>query len=210
MADRAAGKKLRRAIGGVALAVALPIALGLLHTIIASWGKILRLDEVPARRVGIVFGARVYPSHPSVSVARRLDLAVDLVKAGKLDKVIVSGDGRAKAFNEPAVMRKYLVDHSVPPEMIVEDPGGYDTYDTCKRAYDSYGVREAVLLTQDYHVRRAVTICEGVGISAVGVGDETLRSGWAGYWLKAALREPFAVLKMELDLISGRPPICQD
>ncbi|RRD47180.1 vancomycin high temperature exclusion protein [Tessaracoccus sp. OH4464_COT-324] len=191
---------------GVALLATMPTVLGLTHSLAASWGRYIEPTAVPPGRVGIVLGARADPEQPSASLAFRLDLAVELVRAGRLSRVIVSGDGRPGANNEPRVMRGYLERKGIDPGIITEDPGGYDTYDTCKRAHDVYGLRQAVVLSQDYHIRRTVAICRWVGIDTLGVGDKRLSREWPGYWWKAAIREPFAVIKMEWDLFSGRSP----
>lgn len=195
---------LRKAIGILLLVVGLPVAFGIGHTFVGSWGRVGHLDDVPAGSTAVVLGARAFPTGPSDFLKARLDLAVQLVEAGKLERIIVSGDGRDVVHDEPATMRRYLEEQGVASSMIEEDPGGYDTYDTCWHARHTFGADEVVLLTQDYHVRRAVTICRALGVEATAVPDTSMVTTWPLNWIKAVIREPGAVLKMEWDLLSGR------
>lgn len=193
----------------MALAVAVIIGAILvpaMHVAVASSGRAFEVADVPERGVGMVMGARAYPSGPSPFLAGRLDLAVALYKAGKLRAILVTGDGLPRSHDEPAIMKQYLVDRGVPADDVVEDPAGFDTYDSCVRARDVFGVTELTILTQDYHVGRAVAICRAVGVDAVGVGDETARERFFDTWLRAAVREWPANLKMEWDLLSRRVP----
>lgn len=201
MADR-----LRKVVGLALAGLALPVVLAAIHVLVASWDRVYDLDEVPAHSTAMVLGARVYPSGPSAFVAARLDLAVELYERGEVETVIVTGDGSPASHNQPRVMREYLVGHGVRDEDIVEDPGGLDTYDSCVRARDVYGADALTVLSQDYHVRRAVTICRTVGVDAVAVGDTTMRRRYPANWVASSVRELFANLKMEWDLFTERVP----
>jgi len=154
----------------------------------------------------MALGAKANPGGPSAFLAARLDLAVELFEAGKVSAVLVTGDGLARSNHETAVMRDYLVAAGVPAERVVEDPAGFDTYDSCVRARDVFGVTELTLVTQDYHVGRAVAICSLVGVDAVGVGDATMLRRYPLNWVKGASREWLANLKAEWDVWSGRTP----
>ena len=96
--------------------------------------------------------------------------------------------------------------YDVPAERIVEDVAGFDTYDSCVRARDVYGATGLTIVTQDYHVPRALTICRSVGLDAVGVGDTSFRERHPSVWARGAGREWLANLKMEWDLLSQREP----
>lgn len=176
------------------------------HVNAAAAGHEYGAGDVPARDVALVLGARAHSDRPSVSLASRLDLAVELWEAGSVRAVLVSGDGLPRSNNEPRVMRDYLVARGVPAERIVEDGAGFDTYDSCLRARDVYGATGLTIVTQDYHVRRALTICRSVGLDAVGVGDTAFRHRHPTVWAKGAGREWLANLKMEWDLLSRRTP----
>ena len=169
-------------------------------------GRVYAPGDVPARGIGLVLGARSHADRPSAFLAARLDLALELFKAGKIRGILVTGDGLERSNFETKVMREYLVERGVPPEQIVEDPAGFDTYDSCVRARDVFGVTELTVITQDYHVGRAIAICELVGVDAVGVGDTTMLGRFPYNWVKGASREWAANLKVEWDTLTKRQP----
>ena len=171
-----------------------------------SAGRVFAPDDVPERAVGLVLGARSYADRPSAFLAARLDVAVDLFERGKVRALLVSGDNLARSNHETTMMRVYLEERGVPPEAIVEDEAGFDTYDSCVRARDVFGVDELTIVTQDYHLGRAVAICRQVGVDAVGVADESVRTRYPAVWAKGAGREWVANLKMEWDVATARQP----
>jgi vancomycin permeability regulator SanA len=131
--------------------------------------------SVPERPVALVLGAGVRPDgRPSLLLARRLDTAADLYFAGKVDAVLVTGDNSVEHYNETDTMRAYLVAAGVPGEHIVGDYAGFSTWDSCVRAREVFGVEEATVVTQDFHLPRAVRLCRSVGVDAVGVADSSL------------------------------------
>ncbi len=167
--------------------------------------------------VGIVLGAAVLPSgEPSRYLRARLDLAQSLYEKGTLKVLVVSGDGREDHNNEPEAMRRYLLGKGVPDEHIVIDAAGYDTYATCVRAKEVFGIDRAVLVSQAYHVPRAVTTCRAVGVDALGAGDHTVQTlgadSWPGPlkklgWGRFVLRERLAGPKMVVDVATRRQPV---
>lgn len=164
-------------------------------------------DDVPAMPVALVFGARVYEDGtPSQFLRARLDLAAELYAAGSVEVLLVTGDGRPDHHDEPAAMSRYLVEHGVPETAIVQDPAGFDTYDSCVRADEVYGVRELTVVTQSFHLARAVTTCRSVGIEAVGVGDTTVKSRRTT-WAKTTVRDQLAAMKTVVDLVTDRQPL---
>ena len=182
------------------------VVFGARHVSQASAGRTFSLDDVPARPIAMVLGARADPGRASAFLAARLDLAVQLYEMGKVRAVLVSGDNRASSNHETAVMRDYLVSRGVPADKVVEDPAGYDTYDSCVRARDVFGVTKMVILTQMYHLERAIAICTDTGVDAVGVGDLSARDNFPQLYAKGEAREWAANLKMEWDLVSRRTP----
>jgi vancomycin permeability regulator SanA len=160
----------------------------------------------PVADVTIVLGTGVEPDgRPSPRLAGRLETAAELVRSGRTRVVLVSGDGSGESGDETATMSAYLRDHGVEKARIVPDPHGLDTYDSCVRARDVYGVGRALVVTQDYHLSRAVTLCRGVGLDADGV-----RAGCPGcgrlFLAGKAGRDFFACFKAAWDRVSGRPP----
>ena len=167
------------------------------------------LDRVPKAPVALVLGAQVYPSGtPSAFLAGRLDLAKRLYDAGLVEVVLVSGDNGAREYNEPDAMRAYLVDAGVPADKVVADYAGFDTYDSCSRAQRIFGVDRLTVVTQGYHLPRAVATCRALGLDVNGVGDESVRGTEA--WRRGALRDQVACVKTVLDLVTRRDPVLGD
>lgn len=129
------------------------------------------IQDVPAEPVGIVFGAAVAGDVPSPYLASRLDVAIALWRAGKIKVFLVTGDHENASYDEPQAMRDYLVRHGVPAALIVEDGAGYDTWQSCARAKQVFGVDDAIVVSQSFHVPRAAFLCRAAGITAYGVGD---------------------------------------
>jgi vancomycin permeability regulator SanA len=134
------------------------------------------VSTVPAEPVGIVFGAAVSGDTPSPYLASRLDVSLALWRAHKIKVFLVSGDNSAPTYNEPKAMRDYLEARGVPSRLIVLDYAGFDSWETCDRAKRVFGVDRAILVSQSFHVPRAVYLCRAAGIEAYGVGDGT--AGW--------------------------------
>jgi vancomycin permeability regulator SanA len=163
--------------------------------------------DVPAAPVGLVLGAQVDPGGtPSPFLAARLDLARRLFEAGKVKVLLVTGDHMDWDYDEPNAMRTWLVEHGVPDRKIVLDHAGFDTYDSCARAVRVFGVTRAIVITQTYHLPRAVTLCRRQGLDAVGVGDESVRQ-FTTPWLISSTREHGACVKAVFDAVSGRDPV---
>ena len=121
-------------------------------------------SQAPARRVAIVFGAGLqWDGTPSPVLRDRITTASDLYFNGKVEKILMSGDNRFVDYNEPGAMLNYALDLGVPREDIVLDFAGRRTYDTCYRARAIFGVTDAVLVTQAFHLPRAVFTCNSLG-----------------------------------------------
>jgi len=128
------------------------------------------LEEAPIRRVAIVFGAGVWPDgRLSAVLEDRVYTAVQLYQAGRVQKILMTGDNRFVDYNEPGHMRRYALSLGVPDEDIVLDYAGRRTYDSCYRARQIFGVTDAILVTQAYHLDRALFTARSLGIDAVGV-----------------------------------------
>ncbi|GAA2656626.1 membrane protein [Paractinoplanes durhamensis] len=170
-------------------------------------GRVYDEASVPAAPVALVLGAEVYPGGtPSPFLAARLDIARRLLQAGKVRAILVSGDHSRWEYDEPGAMQVYLVARGVPAAQVVLDYAGFDTYDSCARAHRIFGVDKAIVVTQSYHVARAVTLCRHLGIDATGVGDDTVRI-YTGPWRNSVIRERGAVVKAAYDMLSHRDPV---
>jgi len=121
-------------------------------------------------RVAIVFGARVYGEDRLSAMLRdRMDTAIGLYFAGKVDKLLLTGGQNGDDYDEPAAMVAHALAGGVPAEAIQPDYGGRRTYDSCYRAANIFRVKEAVLVTQEFHLPRALLLCDNLGIKVVGV-----------------------------------------
>ena len=156
------------------------------------------IDDVPPRRVAVVFGAGITPDgRPMPALADRVWTAAQLYHAGKVEKLLMSGDNRFVNYNEPEAMRQYALSQGVPDEHIVLDYAGRRTYDTCYRADYVFDIEDAILVTQWFHLDRALYTCDRLGIDAVGVAADRRDYFEARFWW---LREVAAVTKAWLDL----------
>ena len=163
-------------------------------------------ESVLPAPVALVLGAQVYPSGtPSPFLAARLDLAHRLYRDGKVRVVLVSGDNMAPEYNEPDAMRDYLISAGMPPEAVIADYAGFDTYDSCARARRIFGVDQLVVVTQGYHLPRAVATCRALGVDATGVGDYTQQNTRS--WRRGSIRDQLACVKTVIDLLTGRDPV---
>nr|WP_320447907.1 ElyC/SanA/YdcF family protein [Candidatus Roseilinea sp. NK_OTU-006] len=159
-------------------------------------------EATPHHRVAIVFGAGVRGNQPSAVLYDRVVSAVALYRAGVVDKLLMSGDKRFANYNEPAVMRQTALRLGVLDDDIALDYAGHSTYDTCFRARTIFGLRDAVLVTQAYHLDRAIFTCSALGVAAVGYPADR-RPYAAMSWFQ--LREFGATLKAFWDLFISRP-----
>ncbi len=160
--------------------------------------------EAPERSVAIVLGAAVHPSgYPSGVLADRLQLALDLYKAGKVKHILVSGDNDGRGIDEVNPMRTWLIDHGVPSSAIYMDHAGFRTHDTMQRAAKVFGVKDAIVCTQDFHLARSVFLARAAGIDAVGIPAQERR--WRTT-TKAQTRETAARMRAAADVAIGIQP----
>jgi SanA protein len=156
--------------------------LGLLLFLLAGWtlwtftgrfGKDIYQESdlpiVPDKRVAVVFGAGYWANGALSAILQdRLDAAFELYRAGRVEKLLFSGDNRFVDYNEPARMLEYALEQGVPREDIVLDYAGRRTYDTCYRARDIFQVQDVILVTQRYHLPRALETCRALDVAAIG------------------------------------------
>lgn len=165
------------------------------------------MDNIPSKPVAIVFGASVNTNTrlPSDILRDRIVTAVDLYNNGKVDKIIMSGDNRVTHYNEPQVMQRYAELLSVPEEDVVMDFAGRRTYDTCYRAKEIFQIDEAILVTQEYHLYRALYTCNALGLDSVGVSAS--RQEYKGQFYYDIREIPATLLAMWQVHISHPEPI---
>lgn len=166
--------------------------------------RIYGLGEVPAERVAIVYGAGLrWDGSPTRMLRDRVQTGANLYFSGKVEKLLMSGDNRLDEYNEPEAMRQYAISLGVPSNAIVLDYAGRRTYDTCYRARAVFGVESAVLVTQSFHLPRAIFLCNMLGVEAVGVSAS--KGYWTGSSLRWILREQLSTVVAFVDLYIRHP-----
>lgn len=153
----------------------------------------------------IVFGAGYWPSgRLSDALADRMETAITLYRAGQVNKLLLTGDNRYANYNEPAAMANYALARGVPEEDLVLDYAGRRTYDSCYRAGAIFGLKQAVLVTQAFHLPRAVYTCDRLGLDIVGVVADRHRYVY-GDWYR--LRELLALARawFDVNLLKPKP-----
>lgn len=185
---------------GIALAgLAFVLAANLYLIARASAATLAGVEPAPVRPYAIVLGNRVFPGgRPSRELASRLETALALHRAGRAGKVIVSGRV-GEGYDEPHAMAAWLEARGVPPADIVVDEGGHRTAATMADAA-ALGVRSAHVVTQGYHLPRALHFARHAGIDALGVPAPERRSGWFD-WLRVFVRESLARAEALLEVV---------
>jgi len=170
----------------------------------SSEGEIYRIDGSPQKQVALVLGAKVYEDGGLSDMFRdRIDTAIGLYEAGKVEKILVSGDHGTEEYDEVNAAKDYLLEQGVPGADIFLDHAGFDTYDSVYRARDIFQVESVILVTQEYHLSRALYIADRLSVDAVGVGADLHIYGGEDY---RNFRESFAVVKAWLDVALKSKP----
>ena len=131
------------------------------------------LASVPAAQVALVPGAGITADgQPTLALRDRIDGAIELYRAGKVQKILMSGDNISTYYNEPGVMANYAISQGIPESDIVQDYAGQRTYDTCYRAKEIFGLESVIITTQKYHLPRTVFLCEQFGLNTAGFAVE--------------------------------------
>lgn len=162
-----------------------------------------RATNIPHAQVAVVLGASVTSTGVlSPVLQERVDTALALYRAGLVKKILVTGDNSSVVHNEVYPVGKYLLAVGVPQEDIFLDYAGFDTYSSMYRAHEIFGVQSMVVVSQRFHLPRAVFIARFLGIEAYGVDA----SGISESYVTNAVREIPATVKAVLDLLFARTP----
>jgi vancomycin permeability regulator SanA len=167
---------------------------------LTSSGHRYDLSDAPSAPFAIVFGAQV----DTPFLAGRLDATVALFRAGKVRSVLVSGNASGSSGDETSAMTSYLLVRGVPLSALFVDPLGLTTYDTCARASQVFHLQRALLVTQAYHLPRAVSLCRRLGLSADGIAAPCACSSFLLF--SNQFRELFATVLALRDSLWPRPP----
>ena len=166
-------------------------------------------EDVSPVRVAVVFGAGLTSSGGATTVLKdRVETAVLLYKAGKVEKLLMSGDNRFLNYNEPGAMKAYALELGMPEEDIVLDYAGRRTYDTCYRAKEIFLLDKVILVTQNFHLSRALYTCNALGLESSGVSADLRAYREEGYW---NIREIPACIKAFIQVHITKPePVLGD
>ncbi len=162
--------------------------------------SIVEPDEVPPADAILILGAYVFPDGTVSTMLRdRLNTGYELYEMGKAPKIIVSGDHGQKSYDEVNAMKKYLMNKKVPSADIFMDHAGFSTYESIYRARDIFEVKKLIIVTQEYHLMRAVFIAKELGLEAYGVAaDKRNYRGMPIYTFRevAARNKDFLMVKV--------------
>lgn len=152
-----------------------------------TWGLargdvVHRTSQVPRlesgeHRVAIVLGAGLVDKKPSPLLRDRIEAAVRLLKERRVDMLLMSGDNTSVYYDEPSAMRRAAIEQGVPVRQVAVDYAGRRTWDTCRRAKDLFGIDDAVIVTNAFHVDRALATCQAAGIASTGMSVDDSHYG---------------------------------
>jgi SanA protein len=201
-----AGRRRRRRLWWTAAAVgagAAFVAVAVLATNLwVVWqggrGNVASVAEAPTAQVAIVLGARAWGDRPSPMLADRLDVGIALYRAGKVPKLLLSGDHGTTSYDEVKAMRAYVLARGIPPADVFTDHAGFSTYDTMYRARDVFRVERALVVTQGFHLARAVYTARALGLTVTGVPAD--QHDYPGVTFQLTVRDWLARVKAALQL----------
>lgn len=162
------------------------------------------LEQIPEAHTAIVLGASVKSNgNLSVMLRDRVESALFLYNEGKVKRFLLSGDNSTKSYNEPLAMKKYLIERGVPEDHIFLDYAGFDTYDTMYRSQAVFKVQTAIIVTQGFHLPRAVYIARQMNLNYIGYNGDKRVYGHQEY---NGRRELLANVKAYLELAFRKEP----
>ncbi|WP_119793080.1 SanA/YdcF family protein [Flavobacterium anhuiense] len=159
--------------------------------------------KFPKNDVGIIFGAGINGNQPSKYLKDRLDSGIMLWKAKRINKILLSGDNGRDEYDELTVMKNYCYNHGVDTTKIFIDYAGFDTYSTMYRAKHIFKIKRATLISQKYHLNRAIYIGQKLGIKCVGYSAN--KGEYLGYKY-VCFREYGSIFKSFFDVLRNREP----
>lgn len=168
-------------------------------------GKLLdNVSDVPHCKVGLLLGTSPIGTAGDINLyfVYRIDAAVQLYKAGKIESVLVSGGNYPGGFDEPACMRDSLIAHGVPRDRIIPDYTGVRTLESIMRCKKDYGQDSIIIISQRWHNERAIYLAEHCGVNAVCFNARDVKI--VDKWLKNYSREALARVKLFVDIVAGK------
>lgn len=160
-------------------------------------------NEMPSEKVGIIFGAGIWGDRPSKYLKDRLDAGIELYRQQKIKIILLSGDNGSDEHDELTVMKLYCYEHGVDTTKVFLDYAGFDTYSTMYRAKHIFNIDKAILVSQGYHLNRAIYIGNKLGVKSVGLAAD---NGFYHNFKYVKFRECFSICKAAIDVARNREP----
>jgi SanA protein len=163
------------------------------------------INKIRHNKVGLLLGTSKYfrSGQPNQFYVNRITAATELLSAGKIDFIVISGDNSEKYYNEPRDMKNDLLKMGIPESRIILDYAGFRTYDSIIRLDKVFGQKSFIIISQRFHNLRAVYIAKSFGLDAIGYNAKDVDK-YSGF--KTRLREKFARVKVFIDLFVHKEP----
>ena len=169
-----------------------------------SKGKIYdTVKDIPYKEVGLLLGTSptTINGWTNIYYTYRIDAAVKLYKAKKISRILISGDGKEKSYDEPKYMRRDLIKRGIPAHKITLDKKGLRTYDSVINAKETFGLSNFTVISQRFQNERAIYLAGHNDIDAIGYNAKDAPNQKGKSAVKVRIREVFAKVKVFMDLI---------
>jgi vancomycin permeability regulator SanA len=168
--------------------------------------RYIKPEEVPQEQLAMIFGAGLLANgKPTPMLADRVEAGVKLYQIGRVKKLLMTGDNSKVSYNEVRSMQQYAHDLGVPTKDITLDYAGFSTYESCYRAHKIFGLHKAVVITQNYHLPRAIYTCRQFGLDTVGLGTPDIEIYGLWRMIPDLRREMLANVKALWEVHVTRP-----
>lgn len=164
-----------------------------------------KVKEVPKNKVGLLLGTSKYVAKGRINLyyAHRIDAAVALYKAGKIEYILISGDNGSAYYDEPTTFKNDLIKRGIPEDKIVLDFAGFRTLDSVVRAKEIFGQHSYTIISQQFHNERAIFLADNFDVDAIAFNAKDVGQR---YGFKTEVREIFARAKSSLDILFNVKP----
>lgn len=161
-------------------------------------------DEIELSEYGLVLGASMRSKHGINRYFKyRMDAAIDLYNAGKIQKIIVSGDNHKMTYNEPRDMANYLIKHGIPAKSIILDYAGFRTFDSVVRAKKVFDCKQVTIISQAFHNKRALFIANAINLKAIGFNAKDVKTTFNFTHFRSYLSNCLAII--DIYVLKTRP-----
>jgi len=163
------------------------------------------VSDIPKNKVGLLLGTSKYVSNGNINLyyAYRIDAAVKLFEAGKIEYILISGDNGNKNYDEPSDFKNDLIKRGIPEDKIILDYAGFRTLDSVVRAKEIFGQNSITIISQEFHNERAIYLAENFDINAIAFNAKDVNNR---YGLKTRAREYLARAKASMDVFFNVKP----